>query len=110
MKTKTEELLQEIKTRMRSGNILLDELHKHFAPLIAKERVIAKLREYENKDYPKNHTVYYDSCLKSLLALGDDLPSVRCNDPRLYSTYEAWVQVIEEMPETILEAFGWGDV
>ncbi len=108
--TKTEELLKEAKVRMRSGSVLFDELSDHLAPLIAKERIIAKLRDYEVGSDSRGWTIIeYNNKIDSFVL---DCPhrGKTVGDPNMYSSKESWQQVINEMPEDILTAFGWGGI
>lgn len=117
MKTKTEELLGKIcwdhtkcmaVVSRECCSCPIELLEQHLAPLIAKERIIAKLREYDkNEDTewaPKKYTV---QLINGELDITSDAPFIRV-DTELYSTISSWHRVIEEMPETIIEAFGWG--
>lgn len=110
MKTKTEELLEETKKRMRSGSILFDELEQHLSPLIAKERIIAKLREYDAGEHKsvKKYAPFIDES-NGVIGFRETI-SMLFVEKELLSTLEAWLALKEEMPETILEAFGWGGV
>lgn len=110
MKTKTEELLDKLCVGCSlcyCKGCDVHELREHLAPQIAKERITDKLREYEDEAKKKEYYPVYNAWHKSVL-LSKQILDINPY-PELYSTYDAWFRVIVEMPETIPEAFGWGD-